>query len=135
MWHKKKPDLNSLKIFGCAAHIKILGPLRKLDSRSRKLIFVEYSPKGNRLWDAERRKIVVSRDIKFEEKPEIVKERDNNNIFVGFDNEEDIQEDQNEEKENIQEELKNENEEEIGKIKTKKKNNQKNTKMQRKRMT
>lgn len=112
MWNKKKPNLNSLKIFGCAAHVKILGPLRKLDNRSRKLTFVGYSPKGYRLWDAERRKIVVSR-VKFKEKPEIVKERDNKNIFIGLDNKEDMQEDQNKEKENVQEELRNENEEEI----------------------
>lgn len=113
MWNKKKPDLNSLKIFSCVAHVKILRPLRKLDNRSRKFIFVGYSPKGYRLWDTERRKIIVSRDVKFEEKSEIVKERNNKNIFVGLDNEEDMQEDQNKEEENVQEELRNENEEEI----------------------
>ncbi|KYQ50741.1 Copia protein [Trachymyrmex zeteki] len=70
MWSGKEPNLNTLKIFGCAAYAKILEPLKKLDDRSRKLIFVGYSPEGYRLWDAENRKIILSRDVKFEEKIE-----------------------------------------------------------------
>lgn len=42
-----------------------------LDNGSRKLFFVRYSPKGYRLWNAENRKIILSRDVKFEDKIEI----------------------------------------------------------------
>ena len=71
MWNRKKPDLNLLKLFGCTAHAKVLGTLKKLDNRSRKLVFVGYSPKGYRLWDTKKRKIILSRDVKFEEKIEV----------------------------------------------------------------
>lgn len=40
MWYEKEPDMSFVKLFGCAAHAKNLRPLKKLDNRSRKLIFV-----------------------------------------------------------------------------------------------
>jgi hypothetical protein len=42
----KKPNLARLKIFGCEVYTKIQGPLIKLDSRSKKGIFVGYNMNG-----------------------------------------------------------------------------------------
>lgn len=70
MWNGKEPDMSLVKLFGCAAYAKNLGALKKLDSRTRKLVFVGYSPKGYRLWDAKNRRIILSRDVTFEEKIE-----------------------------------------------------------------
>lgn len=42
------------------------GPLKKLEDRSKKFVFVGYAPNGYGLWDTERRKIIISRDVRFE---------------------------------------------------------------------
>lgn len=56
------------KLFGSNAYAKVLGPLKKLDDRSEKFIFLGYAPNGYRLWNPRKRKIVISRDVKFEER-------------------------------------------------------------------
>lgn len=66
MWEKRKPNLKNLQLFGCAAHAKTLGPLKKLDERSKELTFVGYAPSGYRLWNSERGNITIARDVKFE---------------------------------------------------------------------
>lgn len=43
----------------------MLGQLRKLDTKSKKYVHVGYAPNAYRLWDAEKRKIVIARDVKF----------------------------------------------------------------------
>lgn len=92
-------------MFGCTAHAKILGLLKKLENRSKKFILVGYSPKGYRLWDAENKKIILSRDIKFER--DIVNETKKNkkNILSKI---EDIEEENEEQM--IEEEKKEESE-------------------------
>ncbi|KAM0730296.1 Retrovirus-related Pol polyprotein from transposon TNT 1-94 [Formica fusca] len=65
MWEKRKPNMKSLQMFGCKAYTKVMGPLKKLDERSRELTFVGYAPTGYRLWNSERRKIIIARDVKF----------------------------------------------------------------------
>lgn len=65
MWNGQKPNLKNIKIFGCTAYTKKFGQLRKLDERSKAMKFVGYAPVGYRLWDSERRKIVISRDVHF----------------------------------------------------------------------
>ena len=55
MWSGSKPDISHLRIFGCAAYIHVLkGKRRKLDPKSREMIFVSYKnlPKGWQFWDA-----------------------------------------------------------------------------------
>lgn len=42
---------------------KILGPLKKLDERSKRLVFVGYAPTGYRLRNITKRKIVIARDV------------------------------------------------------------------------
>ena len=54
------------RVFGCAAYSHIpKDERRKLDSKSHKCVFLGYSEsrKGYRLYDAENRKIVHSRDV------------------------------------------------------------------------
>lgn len=45
MWESKKPNLKNLQLFGSEAHVKIVKPLRKLDKRSKKYIFISYAPR------------------------------------------------------------------------------------------
>jgi len=65
MWEERKPNLLNLQIFGCEAFAKVLGSLKKLDSRSENYKFVGYAPSGYRLWDSKKRKIIIARDVKF----------------------------------------------------------------------
>lgn len=69
-WHGVKPNVSHLKVFGCTAHVKLIGPgLTKLADRSKKMVFLGYESgtKGYRLLDPEANRIVVSRDVIFEE--------------------------------------------------------------------
>ena len=53
-WHGRKPDVHYMRTFGCMAHVRETRPgLKKLDDRSRPMIFVGYEPgtKGYRAYD------------------------------------------------------------------------------------
>lgn len=52
-------------MFGAEAFAKVLSPLKKLDKRSERYTFVRYAPTEYRLWNSTRRKIKISRDVKF----------------------------------------------------------------------
>lgn len=65
IWHKKKPDISNLRIFGSEAFVHIPDANRKkLEAKSIKCIFVGYSPtqKAYRFWNPESRSIMTSRD-------------------------------------------------------------------------
>lgn len=64
-WFNKKPNLSRLQIFGSTVFAKILGPMKKLDNRSKKCIFVGYGTNGYRLWDPDTQKTFISRDVVF----------------------------------------------------------------------
>lgn len=67
---KKKPNIEHLRIFGCIGYAKIDKPhLRKLDDRLRMLVHLGTEPgsKAYRLLDPQKRKIVISRDVVFDE--------------------------------------------------------------------
>lgn len=69
-WNGRKPHLGHLKVFGCNANVRPIVPyLKKLDDRSQKMMYldVEEGSKAHRLYDAQNNKIVVSRDVVFEE--------------------------------------------------------------------
>jgi hypothetical protein len=69
-WHGKKPRVSHLKVFGCVAHVKVVGPgLDKLYDRSSKMVFIGYKSgtKGYRLFDPATNRLVVSRDVIFVE--------------------------------------------------------------------
>ncbi|KAM2091058.1 hypothetical protein ACFX1T_029593 [Malus domestica] len=66
----RKPGIAHLKIFGSLCYVHIPSNLRhKLEQNSHKCIFVGYgsSEKGYRLFDPISRKIVLSRDVTFDE--------------------------------------------------------------------
>ena len=68
---KKRPNIEHLRVFGCVGYVKITRPhLRKLDDRSRAIVHLGTEPgsKAYRLLDPATRKIVVSRDVVFDEK-------------------------------------------------------------------
>ena len=69
-WYGSKPNVSHLRIFGSTAFIHVPKAERqKLDSKSLKCFFVGYSltQKAYRFWDAENRKIKISRDVVFDE--------------------------------------------------------------------
>jgi len=66
MLEEKRPKMNNLQVFGSVAYAKILDPLKKLDKRSKKFRFVGYAPLGYRLWDENKKNIILARDVKFE---------------------------------------------------------------------
>ena len=66
----KRPSVSYFKVFGCSAFVHIPEQKRtKLDSKSTKMIFVGYSSKSKayRLWDQDEKKIIISRDVIFDE--------------------------------------------------------------------
>ena len=69
-WHGKKPKVSHLKVFGCVANVKLVGPGQsKLSDRSVKIVFIGYESgtKGYKLYNPTTRKLVVSRDVIFGE--------------------------------------------------------------------
>ena len=67
----RKPSIGHLRIFGCIAHAKIdSGKLRKLDDRSIKLVHLGIEPgtKAYRLYNPTSKRIVISRDVIFNER-------------------------------------------------------------------
>jgi Reverse transcriptase (RNA-dependent DNA polymerase)/Integrase core domain len=72
-WHKRKPTVHHMRVFGCLAHVKSVGRhLRKLDDRSTKMVFFGYEKgsKAYRVYNSITRKIEVTRDVVFEEDKE-----------------------------------------------------------------
>jgi len=70
MWHGKKPRINHLRTFGCTAYAKIVGPgVSKLTDRSVPGVFLGYEPgtKGYRVYDPIKDKLMVTRDVVFDE--------------------------------------------------------------------
>lgn len=71
LWHKKSIDVSILKVFGCDVYAHIPDQKRKkLDAKSKKGIFVGYSEttKGFKVFFPDERKILLSRDVIFDEK-------------------------------------------------------------------
>ena len=69
-WTGAKPTVKHLRVFGCDAFVHIPKDERhKLDSKSKKCILLGYGEhtKGYRLYDPERRRVLYSRDVKFNE--------------------------------------------------------------------
>jgi hypothetical protein len=71
LWTQRKPDYDKLRIFGCEAYAVVPKDDRcKLESRSRKCIFLGYGRDGSfsyRLWDLETHQVVRSSDVVFNE--------------------------------------------------------------------
>ncbi|GBL61825.1 Retrovirus-related Pol polyprotein from transposon TNT 1-94 [Araneus ventricosus] len=67
--YSTKPDLSKIRIFGCDAYVKVADTQRrKLDPKSKKMIFIGYSSMGYRVMDPVTRRITFSRNVRFDEK-------------------------------------------------------------------
>ena len=69
-WYGTKPNLSSLRVFGCSAYAHVPKvERRKLDLKARKCIMLGYGAiqKGYRLYDLERMKVIHNRDVIFNE--------------------------------------------------------------------
>ena len=70
IWHGRKPNLGHLRVFGSKCWYNIrTNEAKKLDSRAREAILIGYAQRtrGYKLWDVSKQKVVVSRDVKFDE--------------------------------------------------------------------
>jgi hypothetical protein len=71
LWSRKTPDYGRPRIFRSEAYALVpKDDRRKLESRSRKYIFLGYGPDGSfeyRLWDPETRQVIRSADVVFNE--------------------------------------------------------------------
>ena len=66
----KIPDISMLKNFGCLAHVHVPKESRKkLDSKTQACIFlgIDSESKAYRLYDHQKRKVIISRDVVFDE--------------------------------------------------------------------
>ena len=69
-WYRRKPDIRHLRVFGCCAYSHVPDQLRgKLDAKAEKLRFIGYATqaKGYRLLDPITGKVVIRRDVIFDE--------------------------------------------------------------------
>ena len=69
-WSGRKPSAKHLKVFGCICYSHIPKEKRgKLDEKTEKGIFLGYSTqsKGYRVYSLETNKLIISRDVKFDE--------------------------------------------------------------------
>ncbi|XP_066341363.1 uncharacterized protein [Miscanthus floridulus] len=69
-WNGRKPHLGHVRIFCCKGHVKVVGThLKKLDDRSIPMVYfgIEEGSKAHRMFNPKTNKIVVSRDVVFEE--------------------------------------------------------------------
>lgn len=84
LWENKKPNMSNLKIFGCNAYRQIPNVLRKkLDPKGQKLIMVGYATNTTyRLWDSENKKIVLDRNVKFDEEVKVKNPTQQASIFL-----------------------------------------------------
>ena len=69
-WSGRKPNVSHLRVFGSIAYAHVPDQRRsKLDDKSEKLVFIGYDKrsKGYKLYNPITKKIVVSRDVRFNE--------------------------------------------------------------------
>ena len=65
-WSGTKPDVSSLRVFGCSAYAHVpKAERRKLDSKTRKCVLLGYgtNQKGYRLYNLGHMKVIHSRDV------------------------------------------------------------------------
>ena len=70
-WYGRKPGVRHLRTFGCLAYAKKLGPgVSKLSDRSTPGVFLGYEvgSKAYRIFDPVKQKLIISRDVIFDER-------------------------------------------------------------------
>ena len=60
--------MNRLRIFGARAWAIILPKTDKLEKRAQELRMVGYAGTGYRLWEPQTNEIIISRDVRFDER-------------------------------------------------------------------
>ena len=68
LWEGEAADVSNLRVFGSKVHYQARNPERgKLGQRGQEGIFLRYSDvsKGFRIWSKKKRKVIISRDVKF----------------------------------------------------------------------
>jgi hypothetical protein len=69
-WYVRKPSFDHLRTFGSMAHVKtVAGHTNKLADRSTPMVMIEYEagPRTYRAYNPVNKKLVVTRDVLFEE--------------------------------------------------------------------
>ncbi|WVZ66255.1 hypothetical protein U9M48_015502 [Paspalum notatum var. saurae] len=69
-WFGKKPAVHHLRTFGCIVYVKNTKPnLKKLEDRGQRMVFIGYEKgsKAYRAYDPTTGKVVITRDVVFDE--------------------------------------------------------------------
>lgn len=85
LWTLEKPDLSHIRIFGSIAYAHITKESRKkFDAKSKKCVLVGYQgdSKNYRLYDPSADKVIVSRDVIFNETINAKSENDNGSVVT-----------------------------------------------------
>ena len=70
VWHDDAPEVSHLRVFGCRCWYKVpSSKVKKLDARAREALFLGYaeSSKAYNVWDDDLSKVIISRDVTFDE--------------------------------------------------------------------
>ncbi|KAE8721159.1 hypothetical protein F3Y22_tig00016637pilonHSYRG00027 [Hibiscus syriacus] len=79
VWISHDVTFDHLRIFGCLAYVHVPANERsKLDAKSKECIFLGYKKgvKGFKFWDPVAKKIMISRDVVFDEQPMLQQKKD-----------------------------------------------------------
>jgi Reverse transcriptase (RNA-dependent DNA polymerase)/gag-polypeptide of LTR copia-type/GAG-pre-integrase domain len=71
LWHRKKPTVKRLRVFGCAAYVHVQKDQRRaLEAHTRKCVFVGYPSDraGWMFWDSSARQLIYSDSAEFDER-------------------------------------------------------------------
>lgn len=70
LWYGKKPDLSHIRVFGSICYNHIPSEIRKkFEAKASKCILLGYATNSAyRLWDIEKKKLVIGRNVTFNEK-------------------------------------------------------------------
>ncbi|KAE8680841.1 pentatricopeptide repeat-containing protein [Hibiscus syriacus] len=86
VWTGHDVSFDNLRIFGCPAYVHVPADERsKLDAKSKECIFLGYNKgvKGFKFWDPVAKKVVISRDVVFDEQSMLQQKQDT--TVVDFD--------------------------------------------------
>src|SRR3954469_16406153 len=69
LWSGNKPNIRHLRIFGSTAYVLIKDHQHKFHPKAKKCLFLGYesNSKAYRLWCQDENRIIISRDVKFDE--------------------------------------------------------------------
>jgi len=78
VWYGKKPNVGHLRVFGCQGYLLQQKHKRnKFDAKSKLYLLIGYTDHGYRLWDTVNCKVVVGRNVTFNEELDL-----NNKTFI-----------------------------------------------------